>query len=113
LSAAPRLASGLWVNALLRRLQAQGVFATVLAKGDAQAGSLTLVSRSRAGDYRIFTALSAEDGNRCWMAAPRSIDADAMRAWQDRLRQRDPDGWLIEIESDSPEILIGEPLQQG
>ena len=43
----PRLATGIYVNALIRRVNQSGGMAMVLAKGDETAGALILITREK------------------------------------------------------------------
>ena len=89
-----RLASAVKVAALLRRVGAAGGFGTVLARGDATAGSIAIVARDR-GDSRLLEPLLGSGGTYEW----REITAgDAIDAWIDRARRRDPDLWVIELD---------------
>ena len=49
-----RLASAVLVNALVRRVDQAGGFATVLAKGDATAGAILIVALDRGEHPRLF-----------------------------------------------------------
>ena len=106
----PRLASHLWVGALIRRAQSKGVYATVLRKGEALSGSIALAFRAADGRTRLLTALPQMDGSRAWLPAAELADDAALSQWLARQAARDPDAWLVEIESSAPEALLDEPL---
>ena len=87
-----RLASGVMVAALLRRVAAEGGFGTVLNRGDATAGAIAVVTRDR-GETRLiedwpgarcnrdFCALSVEREGRQWqLLIGRGTDYVAERA---------------------------------
>ena len=108
----PRLKSEFWVTALLRRAQSQGGFATVLRKGDPDAGIVLIVFRS-GQKLTLCTPERNFEGHRVWwpsdMADQATLDTHINRRVDD-----DPDIWVVEIESDAaPETLIGEPVEQG
>ncbi len=93
----PRLASHVWVNALVRRAAAVYVTATVLAKGDAIAGSIAVVRRRHTGDNAWYAATS--DGALLLIGKETLSDMDVSQK-VDRLCQTDADAWVVEIECD-------------
>jgi hypothetical protein len=90
----PRLTTGLWVSALLRRLQGDGIFAQVLAKGDITAGAVIVSSRSKAGSIRTLERSYTRTGAPAWIDTSASLltDSEALAAMA-RARSRDPDLW--------------------
>ena len=90
----PRLASGFKVSALLRRVDAAGGFGAVLAKGDATAGSIAIVTREH-GETRLLAPLLAASG---LYEFQEIASGDAIPAWIERSRARDPDLWIIELD---------------
>ena len=104
----PRLKSGIWMKALIRRCDLSAVPVAVLARGDADAGAILLKFNSGAAGCSVLTQARGRDGELLWMRAtgPAPVaeaDADAYIA---RQRQRDPDIWVAEIESGSAETVI-------
>ncbi len=93
----PRLATGVWVGALLRRVHAAGDFATVVRRGDDSAGSVVLVHRARSGETRALTRAFG-DGDRWQVAA----GGDSLETWLARQVGYDPDLWVIEL--DTPDL---------
>ena len=103
-----RLASGIWVGAYLARLGQANIPAYVMMRGDATAGAIfvkcaTLDGRAtvyaRAWDFESDTHPWSE-----WLAGDEpDVDA-ALRAE----RGRDPDLWVIEIESREGRTLLEE-----
>jgi hypothetical protein len=91
----PRLASHIWVNALVRRAAAANITATVLAKGDAMAGSIAIVQRMRGGNNAWYAATS--DGALLLIGKATLSDTDVSQK-VDRLRQTDADAWVVEVE---------------
>jgi hypothetical protein len=89
-----RLASGVKVAALLRRVSAAGGFGTVIARGDATAGSIAIIARDR-GDSVLLEPALAADGRYAWREV---AAADAIDSWIERARRRDPDLWIIELD---------------
>ena len=95
-----------WVNALIRRVNAAGDFATVLHKGDAVAGSVVLVHRQRAGT-RAFQRLLGPGGGYEWRQAAAGTGVDE---WVARQRRYDPDLWVIELDTPNPARFIDETI---
>ncbi|KAB7647654.1 DUF1491 family protein [Polymorphobacter fuscus] len=89
-----RLASGIRVAALLRRVAAAGGFATVLARGDATAGSIAIVTRDR-GETQVLEPVLALAGGYEWRTA---ASGESVDSWVERARKRDPDLWVIELD---------------
>jgi hypothetical protein len=100
----------MWVGALLRRCRSDGVMATVLAKGDAQAGSISLACRRRNGRSLWLTAIIDSSGNRAWLGGRDDLSDGDISQRLERLRHTDPDAWAVELESDDPGALLAEPI---
>ena len=108
----PRLKSEFWVTALLRRAQSQGGFATVIRKGDPDAGIVLIVFRSGQG-LKLYAPERNFGGERVWWPADMK-DQAMLDTRINRRVDEDPDIWVVEIESDAaPEALIGETVEQG
>ena len=98
-----RLPSALWVSATVRKVTADGGFGAVVNKGEAESGSLIVRLNLLDGTSRVLTETRDIDGNLGWLpplgAEPVSDqDADAYVA---RAVGRDPDVWVVEIETRS------------
>jgi hypothetical protein len=104
------LAAGLWVNALIRRVNAAGDFATVLNRGDAVAGSIVIVHRGRGGDTRALQRVLGGDGQYTWRAAAAGVEVDS---WLQRQRNFDPDLWIIELDTPDAARFIAESTPPG
>lgn len=95
-----RLPTDLWVRAHLRRCFAEGVFATVVHRGDATGGLLVIKLNRLEHGCRVLTQTRDLDGNIAWMPAMKGelvSEADA-DAYIERAVKRDPDLWVVEIE---------------
>ena len=110
----PRLASGVEVSALLRRTEREGGFGTVLRKGDPERGSILLVIADR-GQYRCILErrLQADWSYRWAMTGPAATDSEQLAQHLARVRQRDPDCWLVELDIPSSERFIAETTAEG
>ena len=103
-----RLKSAIWVKALIRRCDLAAIPVAVLARGDDDAGAILLKFNDRDTGCLVLTQARGEDGELLWIRAtgPALIaEADA-DAYIERQRRRDPDLWVVEIESGSAETVI-------
>lgn len=108
--AEPRLAAGVWIGALLRRVSAAGDFATVLHKGDAVAGSIVIIHRDRAGLTRALQRILGEKGEYRWRTAATGESVDE---WVQRQRRYDPDLWIIELDTADAARFVDEWIAPG
>ena len=105
-----RLKTGLWVKALIRRCDLAAIGVAVVARGDADAGAVLLKLSSRDEGCAVLSQARRPDGELVWMratgvAAVPESEADVYIA---RQRRRDPDLWVVEIETAAPgELLDG------
>jgi len=110
-----RLAAGLLVNALVRRVNAAGGSAMVLAKGDAQAGAILVLTMERGGGARFFERGIGPDGEAALVrSGPAELadDGAVFDYWQ-RRRSRDSDLWVIELDIAEAERFAAETLATG
>lgn len=110
-----RLAAGLLVNALIRRVNAAGGSAMVLAKGDAEAGAILVLTLERGGDPGFFERGIGPDGNPALVRSGPSefTDAGAVSDYWQRRRSRDSDLWVIELDIAGAERFAAETLAIG
>ena len=102
-----RLPTGLVVSALLRRVNDSGGFGAVLAKGDAQAGGVLLVIASRDVPPRLLERGLGPDGA---TALIESRVGDGLDDYWRRRRSRDPDLWVVELDSPLAERFAAETM---
>ena len=96
----PRLASGVAVSALVRRVHAAGGSAMVLARGHAEAGAILILIMERGENPRFFErALGPTGAMELVPSGPGHLenDAEATAYWQKR-RDRDSDLWVVELD---------------
>jgi hypothetical protein len=107
-----RLASGLIVNALIRRVNAEGGSAMVLAKGDAEAGAILVLALDRGDDPRFFERGLGPDGKAALVrSGPLQFDdPGAVGDYWQRRRSRDPDLWVLELDIASAERFAAETI---
>lgn len=107
-----RLKTGLWVKALIRRCDLGAIAVAVAARGDPDAGAVLLKLNDREGGFRVLAQARRPDGSLVWMQATGAgavaeTDADSYIA---RQRRRDPDLWVVEIETETAETVIDERI---
>jgi hypothetical protein len=95
-----RLKTSLVVSGLIRAVSAAGGFATVLKKGDADAGAILIVIAEKGQISGLFERVLAASGNYEWVdSLPQLIEKKAeIPDWLDRRRARDPDLWVVELD---------------
>jgi hypothetical protein len=104
----PRLSTHIEVNALVRRVGAEGGFATVLARGERDAGTLLVVVLGRDKLSTAYERMPQMDGTRAWSLA-KAEDAEKpgeFAAYLDRRKSHDPDLWIVELDVRDPERFV-------
>lgn len=106
----PRLTSRMTIDALFRRVRAEGGFATVLHKGDEGAGTILLLCRERGEAKSLLERTADLDGEHRWMpCGPQDVEDEAIRdSYIQRRRASDPDLWLIELDVADAERFAAE-----
>jgi hypothetical protein len=106
-----RLPTHLEAAALIRRTQAEGGFATVIQKGESEAGTLLLVLCENGTNSRIYERMPEPDGSRIWHRSRVEVveNKGEFSAYLTRRGQQDRDLWIIELDIAHPERLIGLP----
>ena len=106
----PRLGSSVLVNALLRLAGREGGFGAVLAKGDANAGAITVILAERGERRLILERVVQPDGRYRWQEVGNRAAAneEEFQRFLERRRRFDPDLWLIELDIPSAERFIAE-----
>ena len=105
----PRPASGLLVSALIRRIEAEGGSAMVLAKGDAIAGAMLLLLADRGVPGGIVERVwRFEGGHGLERVGPTDPqEPGAISDYVARRRKSDPDLWVVEIDHRDAETIAG------
>ncbi len=104
-----RLPAKLEVSGLIRAAQAAGGFAAVLHTGEADGGTILVVTLENGAKARLFERMPQLDGTRKW-AESRVQDVDnkgEFDAYLARRTAQDPDVWVVELDVAFPERLIG------
>jgi hypothetical protein len=103
----PRLISRVRVDALRRSVAQSGGFATILARGDDEAGAIAVVTRE-GGEERLLAAMLGPDGRYRFNEL---ASGEAVPGWIIRARQRDPDLWVIELDVPQAGQFVAEILE--
>jgi hypothetical protein len=110
-----RLPASIEATALMRRVQSDGGFATLIKKGDADRGSLLLVIRSRDRHFACLERVLSMAGAYNWQAlgpADSANEQELAEFLQKRARF-DEDLWIIELDIAQPERFIAETTASG
>ena len=104
-----RLPAHLEVSGLIRAVEAAGGFATVLAKGERDAGTLLIICCESDTNVRLYERMPQLDGTRGWVLSKvqdTENPRDFTEYWQRRRRQ-DGDLWVVELDIANGERFIG------
>ncbi len=98
--------------ALVRRCDIAAIGAAVTARGDPDAGAIFVKLCGRDTSATVLAQARRADGTLGWMRATGAVpvaetEADAYIA---RQRQRDPDLWVVEIETTDPETVLDDGI---
>ncbi|MBA3667353.1 MAG: DUF1491 family protein [Sphingomonas sp.] len=110
-----RLPAALEATALLRQVDAEGGFATVLKKGDADRGALLLLVSSRGAHAGCLERTLDASGSYHWQrVGPESGATQKMLSdWSSKRVKFDEDLWLIDLDVADPERFIAETTESG
>ncbi|WP_017663786.1 DUF1491 family protein [Porphyrobacter sp. AAP82] len=95
-----RLPAHLEAGAIMRLAESEGGFATVLAKGEHDAGTILVVTLCRGREGILFERMPQRDGSRKFLAVKRE-DPENPQEFSEylaRRRRQDSDMWLIEVD---------------
>lgn len=103
-----RLPAHVEVNGLIRAVEAAGGFATVLARGERDGGTVLLVTLDRNQPATLYERMPRPDGSRPFLAAKRENPENRLEFadYLERRRRQDPDLWLVELDIPQAERFI-------
>jgi len=109
---APKLKTGLWVQAQLRLCDLECIPLTVISKGDGDAGSVLLKIVTSRQSCRVFSRAYNIDGERGWLCATgaEAVDEPSADAFVDRQLSFDRDLWVLEIDDPKGLYQLDAPL---
>ncbi|TIX49134.1 DUF1491 family protein [Alteraurantiacibacter aquimixticola] len=104
-----RLPAHIEVSGLLRAVQAEGGFATVLAKGERDAGTILVICCENGTNSRLYERMPQLDGTRKWTLSKTQDPENPMEfsEYCDRRKRQDSDVWLVELDIANAERFIG------
>lgn len=108
----PRLTSAMLVSALVRRADASGGSAMVLARGDATSGAILLLLLERGANPRFVERGIGPDGVPALLpSGPKTLaeESEALAYWR-RRREHDADLWVIELDIAGAERFAAETM---
>lgn len=104
-----RLPAQLEVSGMIRAVQNSGGFATVLARGEQQAGTILVVCCENGANGRIFERMPSLDGGREWVQTKVQDPENTPEflEYLDRRKRQDSDLWIVELDIAGAERFIG------
>lgn len=95
-----RLPAHLEASGLIRRVEQAGGFATVLHKGERDAGTILLVLNNRGENQRLLERMPDLDGTRKWhcVMTQDTEKPGEFSEYLDRRAAQDRDIWIIELD---------------
>lgn len=103
-----RIPAHLEVTGLIRAVDAAGGFATVISKGERDAGTLMVLCCDRATPARAYERMPQLDGSRKWVLS-KAQDAEKpfeFTEWYTRRGKQDDDLWIVELDIVNAERFI-------
>lgn len=110
-----RLAASVEATGLIRRIQAEGDFATIIKKGDPDRGAILLVVSSRGRHVGCLERVLTLDGGYQWQSVgpSESAGSDEIRDFLAKRTRFDADLWAIELDIAEAERFIAETRLTG
>lgn len=107
-----RLPARLEATALMRQVQSQGGFATIIKHGDDDSGALILQIAERGLPKALIERRMGADFEYRWaiVATPDEAAPEKFLESMEKLRLNDPDCWLIELDVADAERFVAETI---
>ncbi|MFL2771509.1 MAG: DUF1491 family protein [Rhodospirillaceae bacterium] len=95
-----RLKTKIWVQSYLRRTEADGFSATLVRRGDADAGAVLIKVNRLCNGCSVYTQVRDENGDPAWFSGTGkdAVSEDVAEAYIARQKQYDADLWVVEVE---------------
>lgn len=111
MEATPRLKAGIFVRALIRRVEVNGASAFVVRSGSEEAGAIILKVSKLNGNVLVLNQARGAKGELIWAQALGGWSEDARAAaWCDKQVSFDPDLWIVEIEDREGRAFVDEAI---
>lgn len=110
-----RLPAKVEVAAIIRQVQGEGGFASVLHRGDPDRGTITLMVTERGRASALLERRMAADFTYRWAKVSDGSELEA-GGWRDLIEKKsriDPDFWLVELDIADAERFIAETTLKG
>jgi hypothetical protein len=106
-----RLKAGIFVRALIRRVEVAGASAYVARKGSEEAGAIFIKIAKLDGTCIVLNQARSAEGERVW-ARPlgEASDEEKANAYFERQIKYDPDLWIVEIEDRQGRAFVDEEI---
>lgn len=91
-----RIPAHLEVAGLRRRVEIAGGFATILNRGERDAGTILVACSENGAIIGLHERMPQMDGTRRWQEIP--IKQEDSGEYLQRRRQQDPDLWIVELD---------------
>jgi len=111
MTSTPRLKAGIFVRALIRRVEVEGASAFIVRSGAEEAGAIILKVAKLDGTVLVLNQVRDGKGNLVWAQALGGWSDEARaNAWCDKQVKFDPDLWIVEIEDRKGRAFVDEPI---
>lgn len=103
-----RLPAHLEINGLIRVVQAAGGFATVIEKGERDAGTILIVTMDRQGHQKLFERMPQLDGSRKFVTSREQDESNPLefQEYLERRKRQDSDIWILELDIADAERFV-------
>ncbi|MBT2135279.1 DUF1491 family protein [Croceibacterium sp. LX-88] len=103
-----RLPAHIEVSGLIRSVEAAGGFATVIARGERDAGTLLVICCANGSPAKAYERMPLPDGTRAWTLTRTQAPETPQEFWDycDRRKQQDGDLWIVELDIADGERFI-------
>ena len=108
-----RLPAHVEVSGLVRSVSAAGGFATVLQRGEKDAGTLLIVTLDRGESAVLWERMPQLDGSRSFTRSRQQDpeNPNEFNEYMARRKQSDPDCWVVELDIADAERFIDSAMR--
>lgn len=103
-----RLPAHLEVSGIMRIAQTAGGFATVVSRGEKDAGTILLLTLQRGGNARLWERMPQLDGGRKFevTVVEDPENPSKIQEYIARRSAQDPDCWIVELDIDEADRFV-------